>query len=116
MSMMKNISQMGGFALLTLIIALVPLGLAIAYAASPSERRLALMRPVSLAAIFAALAGVFSGFIAILRGISATETLTAGAWRHIALGGAEALVSVFFGFACLTVAWLLVALGMRRSA
>jgi hypothetical protein len=116
MSMMENLSQMGGFALLTMIISLVPLAMAIAYVTRPSERRLALMRPVSLAAIFAALTGVFSGFIAILRGIAVTGTLTAGAWQRIALGGAEALVSVFFGFACLTVAWLLVALGMRRSA
>ena len=116
MSMMEHLSQIGGFAALTLIIALVPLGLAIAYAASPSEGRLALMRPVSLAAIFAALTGVFNGFITILRGIAVTSNLTVSAWQHIAFGAAEALVSVFFGFACLTVAWLLVALGMRRSA
>jgi len=116
MSLMHAIPQMGGFALLTLIIGLVPLAMAIAYAVNPSERRLALMRPLSLAAIFGALAGVFSGFIAVLRGIAATGTLTVGSWQRIAYGASEALVSVFFGFACLTVAWLLVALGMRRTA
>ena len=116
MSMFEAVGQMGLFALLTLVICLTPLAMAIAYAASPSERRLALMRPLSLAAIFAALAGVFIGFIMVLRGIGATGALTAGAWRSIALGASEALVPVFFGFACLTAAWLLVALGMRRSA
>ena len=116
MSLMGALSQMGMFAFLTMVIGLVPLGMAIAYAIGPSERRLALMRPLSLAAIFAALTGVFSGFIAVLRGIGVTPSLTTVSWQRIAIGAAEALVSVFFGFACLTVAWLLVALGMRRSA
>ena len=115
MSLLSAIPQMGVFALLTLIISLLPLGMAIAYAASPTERRLALMRPLSLAAIFGALAGVFNGFIAVLRNISAAGTLTAVSWQRIAIGAGEALVSVFFGFGCLTVAWLLVALGMRRT-
>ena len=116
MSLLSAIPQMGGFALLTLIIGLLPLVMAIAYAASPTERRLALMRPLSLAAIFGALAGVFNGFIAVLRNISAAGTLDAVPWQRVALWAGEALVSVFFGFACLTVAWLLVALGMRRMA
>ena len=44
------------------------------------------------------------------------RTLTTGSWQRIAIGAGEALVPVFFGFACLTVAWILVALGMRRTA
>jgi hypothetical protein len=115
MTLTDAIHSMGAFALLTLIIGLVPLGMAIAYAVSPSERKLALMRPLSLAAIFGALAGVFCGFILVLRGIGATATFTTVSWQRIAVGASEALVPVFFGFGCLTVAWLLVALGMRRG-
>jgi hypothetical protein len=114
--MLDAIPQMGVFAVLTMIIGLVPLAMALAYVANPSERRLALMRPLSLAGIFGALTGVFCGFIAVLRGIGATSTLTSDSWRRIAIGAGEALVPVFFGFACLTVAWILVALGMRRGA
>jgi len=116
MWMLDAIPQMGVFAVLTMIIGLVPLAMALAYVANPSERRLALMRPLSLAGIFGALTGVFCGFIAVLRGIGATSTLTSDSWRRIAIGAGEALVPVFFGFACLTVAWILVALGMRRAA
>src|SRR6185312_4553307 len=76
MWMLDAIPQMGVFAVLTLIIGLVPLAMALAYVANPSERRLALMRPLSLAGIFGALTGVFCGFIAVLRGIGATSTLT----------------------------------------
>jgi hypothetical protein len=35
--------------------------------------------------------------------------------RQAAVGAAESLVPVFPGFACLTVAWLLVAAGMGRQ-
>jgi Zn-dependent protease with chaperone function len=116
MWILEAVPQMGAFAVLTLIIGLVPLAMALAYVANPSERRLALMRPLSLAGIFGALTGVFSGFITVLRGIGTTSTLTTGSWQRIAIGAGEALVPVFFGFACLTVAWILVALGMRRTA
>jgi hypothetical protein len=33
----------------------------------------------------------------------------------MAVGAAEALVTLFVSFGCLTVAWLCVALGMRRN-
>ncbi len=77
--------QIGWFALLTTIIGLLPLGVALLYAIAPSERRLAVMRPLSLAAIFGALSGVFSGFIAVLRGIGVTTDLTADSWRRISV-------------------------------
>jgi hypothetical protein len=35
--------------------------------------------------------------------------------RIMALGAAESLVTLFVAFGCLTVAWLCVALGMRRD-
>ena len=38
------------------------------------------------------------------------------AYRLVAVGVAESLVSMFVGFACLTAAWLLVAVGMGRSS
>ena len=114
MWILEAVPQMSAFAVLTLIIGLVPLAMALAYVANPSERRLALMRPLS--GSDGALTGVFSGFITVLRGIGATSTLTTGSWQRIAIGAGEALVPVFFGFACLTVAWILVALGMRRTA
>ena len=104
------------FALLTIFIGFVPLVTAVSYAVRPSERKLALMRPFSLSAIFGGLCGVLGGFIAILRGIAATGELTAGAYSRILVGFAEALVPAFVAFGCLTIGWLLVALGMRRAA
>jgi hypothetical protein len=45
----------------------------------------------------------------------ATE-LSPELFRRAAVGASESLVPVFVGFGCLTVAWLLVAVGMGRHA
>jgi hypothetical protein len=104
------------FALLTIFIAVAPLAMGVLYLLRPTERNLALMRPVSLAGLFGALSGVVAGFIAVLRGIGVTPQLSPASYPAIAVGFAEALVPVFVCFGCLTIAWLLVALGMRRTA
>ena len=104
------------FALLTILIAFAPLLMATAYVIRPTEQKLALMRPISLAGIFAALCGVVIGLINILRGFGAAAEVEPRAYHNMALGLSEALVPVFVGFGCLTIAWLLVALGMRRQS
>jgi hypothetical protein len=104
--------QAGIFALVTMFMGLVPLGMGIAYAARPTEQRLALMRPVSLATIFAALSGTCLGVLHVLRGVGMSDTPAFS--RAAATGLAEALVPTFFGFGCLTVAWLCVAIGLWR--
>lgn len=91
------------------------LGTAIAYAVAPTERKLELLRPLSLAAIFAALCSFSVGVATALKGPAmggpgseSTAVLLAGL--------AEACIPPFVAFAFLAVAWLLVALGMRRRA
>jgi hypothetical protein len=111
---MEILQNAGVFALLTLAIDLVPLVMAVVYVVSPTERHLALMRPFSLAGLFAALAGGALGFLTILRGIGVTAHLSEESYQRIAVGASESLVPMFFGFACLSIAWLLVAAGMSR--
>jgi hypothetical protein len=114
MDLGEAFKQAGLVAKFTVLMGLVPLGMGILYAISPTEQRLALMRPVSLAAIFAAISGTIAGVINVLVGMSRTETPV---FSHVAVVGlAESLVPVFFGFGCLTVAWLCVAFGMWRKA
>jgi hypothetical protein len=73
------------------------------------------MRPLSLSGLFAALTGAVIGFINVLSALW-TRDLTAETYRIMAVGAAESLVTLFVGFGCLTVAWLLVAAGMGRHA
>jgi hypothetical protein len=112
MSMFHNASL---FARLTLMMGVVPLVMAIVYASRPTEQNLALMRPLSLAGLFAAVAGMLSGFINVLK-VFWTRDATSETYRVMAVGAAESLVPVLLGFACLTVAWLVVAIGMGRRS
>lgn len=111
MHMLANASL---FARLTLLIDVVPLVMAVVFVLRPTERHLALMRPLSLAGLFAAIAGTLLGFINVLR-LVWTRGLSPETYGVMAVGGAESLVSVLVGFACLSVAWLLVAVGMGRQ-
>jgi hypothetical protein len=106
------LSQAGWYAKFSLFMGLVPLGMGIVYTVSPTEQRLALMRPLSLATIFASVSGTAVGFLHVFRGMGMSETpaLTGAA----ATGIAESLVLPFVNFGCLTVAWLCVALGLWR--
>jgi len=99
-------------AIASMFLGVVPLALGVVYAIWPSEQRLALMRPLSLATIFAAITGTTLGGINVLAGLGSTEWTT---FPRVALIGlAEALVPLFSGLGCLTVAWLCVALGTWR--
>ena len=101
--------------LLGLLIAAVPLVLAVMFLFQPSEARLALLRPATLAAIFAALC---SFVLALTNGASAAGRIGAldveGA-RHVAVVMKEGLAPVVASFALLTVAWGCVAVGMRKG-
>ena len=109
---MEVFANAGIMALASMFVGVLPVTMGIVYAIWPSEHRLALMRPLSLATIFAAVAGTALGFINELRFITRTGTLTFS--QQVAQGIAESLLTLFFGFGCLTVAWLCVTLGLWR--
>ena len=112
-----NILELWGslsvFAKLTMAVAIVAFGLAAAYAFRPTEQKLVLMRPVSLAAIFATVSGLLGGWIAVLGSLPATpdgQLPAASLYRGIA----ESLTVGFASFGLLAAAWILVAVGMLR--
>ena len=109
---MEVFANAGIMALASMFVGVLPVTMGIVYAIWPSEHRLALMRPLSLATIFAAVAGTALGFINELRFITRTGTLTFS--QQVAQGIAESLLTLFFGFGCLTVAWLCVTVGLWR--
>ena len=61
MDFIEAFNQSGIFAKLSLLVGFGPLGLALGYILRPAERTLAILRPVSLAAIFAASAAWLLG-------------------------------------------------------
>jgi len=112
--LMGELAQASIAAKLGLLIGMAPLVMGVLYAIRPTERRLALMRPLSLAAIFAALCTLFAGFAGVLQGIGHSASLGIVSLRAIAPGLAEAFIPIFLAFAAQTVAWLCVAVGLRR--
>jgi len=112
---MDLLRHAGVLALLTLAIDLVPLIMAVVFVLRPTEHNLALMRPLSLAGLFAALSGGAVGFLNVLTGIARTDQFTPESYSRIAAGASESMVPMFVGFASLSVAWLLVAIGMSRA-
>ena len=90
------------------------LGMAVAYAIRPTERKLALIRPLSLAGIFAAVCSSAVGFATALKG-PADAGVNPESMRVMLAGLSESWVPLFVAFAFLAVAWLLVAAGLRRQ-
>ena len=99
---------------LSMLISVFPLGAGLAYLLRPSEQRLAMMRPISLAGLFAALTGTVTGAINVLKMIWTASGPVQ--WPTVAVGAAEALVTLLLAFGSLTVAWLCVAAGFQRQA
>jgi len=65
----QMLRQAGIAALVSMFMGVLPLGFGILYAIRPTEQRLALMRPVSLAAIFGAIHGTVLGLLNVFRNI-----------------------------------------------
>ena len=101
------------FAKLTVAVAVAAFGLAVSHVLRPTEQKLALMRPVSLASIFATISGLFGGWVALLSATAATPDghLPASTFYQ---GVGESLTVGFVSFGFLAAAWLLVAAAVMR--
>jgi hypothetical protein len=89
------------------------LGTAIAYAVRPDERKLLLMRPLSLASIFAAVCSSSVGMATALKH-AADARLSGDSVAVMVAGLSESFIPLFVAFAFLAVGWLLVALRLRH--
>jgi hypothetical protein len=110
-----DLMRAGPVAAFGMAVSLLPLAVAVLYLLRPSEQKLSLMRPLSLATIFAALHTFFSGVAATFRWLPALRTPTGYDIDRLSHGLAETAAPLFVAFGVLTVAWLCVALGMRRT-
>ena len=109
---MEVLANAGIMALACMFVGVLPMVAAIMYVMWPTEHRLALLRPLSLATAFAAVSGTALGLINELRFVSRMTEPTFN--RFVAQGLAESFITLFFGFGFLTVTWLCVTVGMWR--
>ncbi len=98
-------------------VALATLATAAYFAFRPTERTLGLVRPLCAATTYSALAaflaGVTNALFGLGRALQAGHTPTGGA---MVTAFAESPIPLVAGFAVVSVAWLLVAVGLRRQA
>ena len=112
----------GPFFWFVVIVGLATLAVAVTFAFRPAERTLAVLRPLCAATIFSALAAFLMGTANGLKAMghfldTATDAAgTTRAWRMFLDAMAESPAPLVLGFAVVSVAWLLVAVGLRRQA
>ena len=115
---MHGLLQTGGLSALGVLVCLFgfvgAFSTSVVYAWRPTERKLALMRPLSLANIFAALTAFFIGIANELAYI-ASRSPDSVTRNSILMGVAEAFVPLFVTFGFLAAAWVLVAVGQQRQ-
>jgi hypothetical protein len=98
------------------VLILLVLGVALSYAIGPTERKLSILRALSLAAVFSLVATAFAGVANVLKATVYHATPTGEESVRTLLNGlAEGLVPGMVGFAFLAVSWTLVAVGFRRQ-
>ena len=112
--LLDTFKQLGLAALAGMFVTATPMLLGIAFAARPNERWLSLMRPLTLAGIFAAIANLFVALANTFVGLSRVPSTEPVAQR-LAIMLAETAVVPFVSFVFLSTAWLCVAIGMRRQ-
>jgi hypothetical protein len=99
------------------LVALATLLTAAYFAVRPTERTLGLVRPLCAATIYSALAaffaGVTNGLFGLGHALQAGQTPSGGT---MITAFAESPIPLVAGFALVSVAWLLVAVGLRRQA
>ncbi len=110
---------MGGFAIaqmvFLLVILLFLLGVAISFVTRPTEHKLGMLRPLSLALVFALIGALYSGLATAFQASANTANMSAGkSLEVLSAGVSEALVPGIVGFAVLAVSWGLVAIGFRK--
>lgn len=96
------------------VLGLWTLGVGVAMAFSPAERRYGLLRPLSLATAFAAVCATCSGLATAFVRL-AGDPAGPEAAKHLVGGLAEALVPGVFGFGVLALAWGFAAVGLHRQ-
>ena len=108
---MLTFFRAGGFSMWTVLaFGIAAIGIAVGFARQPDARRLALVRALTWVEVFAMLAGVATNAMVILYRAAREPDPT----FLLLQGFAEAITPLVLGGTLLMVAWLAVAIGVRR--
>jgi hypothetical protein len=102
------------FALFSIIITATPMVAGFAFALRPSAVRLALVRALTLVGVFVTCAVVLSGSVNVLLYLSRQSPTLPDPRAELYTSIAEILVIPFIGLVFLALAWVGVAIGLRK--
>jgi hypothetical protein len=102
------------FALLSILVNATPMVAGFAFALRPAATRLALVRALTLVGVFVTVANILSGSVNVLIYLSRRSPVTPESPDQFYTSLAEILVIPFIGFVFLALAWVGVAIGLRK--
>jgi protein-S-isoprenylcysteine O-methyltransferase Ste14 len=113
---MFEFMRLGGWGMwFILLLGGAAVAIAGSYARRPEERKLALIRPLSVATVFAVLASMAAGLGNAVHYIAVRPEITGDEiWRTLFSGLYELLRNPILGFGLLMAAWMLAAVGLHR--
>ena len=110
---MLDFIKAGGFSMLILlalgVAILIP---AVKFARNADPQRLSLIRALTMAVVFATIVGVTAGFAATCHYVVSNEPKEP--LPVLLQGFAESVTNVILGGSIVVIAWILVAVGVRR--
>jgi hypothetical protein len=103
--------------LVLLVLSLVTLGLAVAFAFRPAAKKLGILKALTWATLFSVLAAVAAGVGATaLHCAQVEQPVSERDLNTVFMSGmAETMVPPVFGFVVLALSWLMASVGLRRE-
>lgn len=114
---MVDFIRAGGYPIWIVIALAVPsLILAVRFAIAVDARKLAMLRALTWAQVFAVTSGVAADVMSVMYSIGRDEELVRDPLPALFIGLGEALSPAVLGLSVLTVMWILITFGLRRMA
>jgi hypothetical protein len=112
---MLDFFRAGGWAMFLVLATVIPLLITSAkFARNASPQGLSMIRALTLAVVFASIGGVVTNLATVARNVPHDPELMKEPLAPILIGFNESMAPATLGFSLVTIAWILVAFGVRR--
>jgi hypothetical protein len=112
---MLDFFRAGGWVMFLVLALAIPLLVTSAkFARNASPQGLSIIRALTLAVVFASIAGVTSDLAAVARNVPSNPELMKEPLANILWGFNESMAPAILGFSLVTIAWILVGFGVRQ--
>jgi hypothetical protein len=114
---MVEFMRAGGYPIwIVLALAIPMLYLGVRFAIAVDARRLAMLRGLTWAQVFAVTSGVAANVMAVMYNIGRSEEHLESPLRPLFIGLGESLTPAVLGLSILAVTWILISFGLRRMS